>query len=487
MLAMRRLIPPSVLFVLAGVSIGCAPQAASPTSAPTPLSAEAATSAYMESVRSDPARLLLFLREMPKGGDLHNHLGGSIYAESLIKWAGEDGLCLSRPTMSLKEAPCVARRDEIAAAEIPRDPTLNTQVIDAWSMRNWNPAKKSGHDQFFDSFEKFDLATRRHQGDMLAEAVQRAAEQNVSYMELMTAPDDGGFVNLGMSTGFDTDFARLRDRLVARGLRDTVAVAKTHLNQSESKQKKLMRCELVPAPSGCRVVVRYLYQVLRGLPPQAVFAQILGGFEMATADSRVVGFNLVMPEDYPVPMNDFLLHMRMIDYLHSVYPAVKISLHAGELSEGLVPPEGMRFHIRESVVRGHARRIGHGTSILNEADAPSLLREMAEKRVMVEVALSSADAILGIKGGKHPLRTYLSYGVPVALATDDEGVLRTNITTDYRKAVEEQLLDYKTLKALARNSIVYAFVEDDIKGRLISQLEREFTSFEEQYAKRPQH
>jgi len=80
----------------------------------------------------------------------------------------------------------------------------------------------------------------------------------------------------------------------------------------------------------------------------------------------------------------------------------------------------------------------------------------------------------------------LSYGVPVALATDDEGVLRTNITTDYRKAVEEQLLDYKTLKALARNSIVYAFVEDDIKGRLISQLEREFTSFEEQYAKRTQ-
>ena len=148
-----------------------------------------------------------------------------------------------------------------------------------------------------------------------------------------------------------------------------------------------MRCETAPAPAGCRVVVRYLYQVLRGLPPQAVLAQILGGFELATADSRVVGFNLVMPEDYPVPMNDFLLHMRMIDYLHSVYPTVKITLHAGELSEGLVPPEGMRFHIRESITRGHALRIGHGTAILNETDAPGLLHEMAEKKVTVEVAL----------------------------------------------------------------------------------------------------
>ena len=104
-------------------------------------------------------------------------------------------------------------------------------------------------------------------------------------------------------------------------------------------------------------------------------------------DDRFVGFNLVMPEDAPVPMRDFSLHMRMIDFLHSLYPSVKITLHAGELAEGLVPPEGMTFHIRESIGRGHASRIGHGTAILHETNADSVMREMAQGKILVEVSL----------------------------------------------------------------------------------------------------
>jgi adenosine deaminase len=317
---------------------------------------------------------------------------------------------------------------------------------------------------------------------MLAEVVVRAAEQNVTYMELMHSPDQGSVISLGFSTGFDTDFARLRDRLIARGLRDTLILARRKLDSAEVTQRRLLRCEMTPAPAGCGVTVRYLYQVLRGLPPQAVYAQILAGFEMSKSDPRVVGFNLVMPEDAPVPMRDFSLHMRMIDYLHSVYPDVKITLHAGELVEGLVPPEGMRFHIRESIVRGHARRIGHGTAVLHESDPLDLLKQMAEKKILVEVALSSSDAILGIRGKRHPLSMYLKHGVPVALATDDEGVLRSSLTMDYRKAVEEQGLDYRTLKQIARNSLLYAFVEDGTKLRLVNQLDSAFTRFEEKYA-----
>jgi adenosine deaminase len=37
------------------------------------------------------------------------------------------------------------------------------------------------------------------------------------------------------------------------------------------------------------VTVRYLYQVLRGLPHEIVFAQILLGFELASSDPRFVG------------------------------------------------------------------------------------------------------------------------------------------------------------------------------------------------------
>src|SRR4029078_5429571 len=54
--------------------------------------------------------------------------------------------------------------------------------------------------------------------------------------------------------------------------------------------------------------------------------------------------------------------------------------------------------------------------------------------------------------------TYLEYGVPVALATDDEGVSRSEISVEFLKAAEEQGLGYLQLKAMARNSLQYAFV-----------------------------
>src|SRR5690348_3594746 len=74
-----------------------------------------ATAAYMDSIRDDPARLLLFLREMPKGGDLHNHLSGGIYAESMIEWASADGLCLVQRELRLKPPPCRPASGEIPA------------------------------------------------------------------------------------------------------------------------------------------------------------------------------------------------------------------------------------------------------------------------------------------------------------------------------------------------------------------------------------
>ncbi len=107
------------------------------------------------------------------------------------------------------------------------------------------------------------------------------------------------------------------------------------------------------------------------LAEEVVFAQILLGFEVAAADSRIVGINLVQPEDCYVCMADYRLHMQMIDALHTFYPNVHISLHAGELEPGMVPPDGLTFHIRSAVEQGHAERIGHGVDVMYE-DKPMI-------------------------------------------------------------------------------------------------------------------
>jgi adenosine deaminase len=182
------------------------------------------------------------------------------------------------------------------------------------------------------------------------------------------------------------------------------------------------------------------------------------GFELAQGDSRVVGLNLVMPEDWYVPMHDFDLHMQMLDYLHAVYPKVHISLHAGELALGLVPPEGLRSHIRKSIERGHAERIGHGVDIMNEDHAIDLLHQMAAKNILVEICLTSNDEILGVRENDHPFPVYRRYGVPVALATDDEGVSRSDLTHDYMRAVESYGLSYVDLKRMARHSLEHSFL-----------------------------
>ena len=100
-------------------------------------------------------------------------------------------------------------------------------------------------------------------------------------------------------------------------------------------------------------------------------------------------------------------------------------MHAGELAPGLVPPEGLTFHIRDSVEIAGAERIGHGVDMMHETNAAGLLDEMAARHVMVEICLTSNEVILGISGRDHPLGTYRRHGVPVALATDDEGVARS--------------------------------------------------------------
>jgi adenosine deaminase len=165
-----------------------------------------------------------------------------------------------------------------------------------------------------------------------------------------------------------------------------------------------------------------------------------------------------MPEDWYVPTHDFNLHMAMLDYLHGVYPKVHISLHAGEIAMGLVKPEDLSFHIRASVERGHAERIGHGVDVMLEKDAIGLMKEMAERNVMVEINLTSNDQILGVSGDDHPLPVYMKYGVPVALSTDDEGVARSDMTHEYLRAVEGFRFSYPEMKRMTRQSLEHSFL-----------------------------
>jgi adenosine deaminase len=189
-----------------------------------------------------------------------------------------------------------------------------------------------------------------------------------------------------------------------------------------------------------------------------VFAQTLFGFELASADPRIVAINFVSGEDNITSMADYAEHMRMVGFLRDLYPSVHVSLHAGELAPGLVPPEGLCCHVRLAVEEAGADRIGHGVDVMYEDRPYDLLKHMADKGVLVETNLTSNQIILGVEGKQHPFLTYRKFGVPVALSSDDEGVSRIDLTHEYVQAVEGFALSYADLKELVRNSLEHSFL-----------------------------
>jgi adenosine deaminase len=454
---------------LVGAAAGTTPN---PTEKVAPPAETHAARAYEAAVRQGPPALRAFLAEFPKGADLHVHLGGAVYAETFIRDAAEDGVCIDPAALKFVKTTCgepLVPASRLGEGRTPGDQDLYDRLIDAFSMRSFVPsAGVSGHDQFFATFARFGGLDKRHTGEWVDEVASRAAAQNEQYMELMETPAFGHAATIAREIGWPADaagvdFARMRQALLDRGLRDEIAADRQHVREAEARRRELEHCDTTQATAACKVVIRYIYQVLRGNAPEQVFAQTLLGFEtveqsMNEHDAGFVGLNFVMPEDGFLSMRDYTLQMKMVEYLHGVYPKVHITLHAGELAPGLVTPEGLRFHIRQAVEMGHAERIGHGVDVMYEDDAPGLLKEMARKHVMVEVNLTSNDGILGIKGDEHPFLQYRAAHVPVALSTDDEGVSRIDITHEYVRAALEYHLGYADLKQLARTGMEHNFL-----------------------------
>jgi adenosine deaminase len=281
----------------------------------------------------------------------------------------------------------------------------------------------------------------------------------VQYVEEMSNPA-GAFAPalLGSVPEFSaTDFAA-DQRAVAPHLAALVTAARAQYDAAEARMRIELACGTPAAKPGCAVSSRYLFSVIRTLPPPQVFAQIALGYALVAADPRFVGVNLVAPEDDPGALRDFALQMKMFQYFHARDPRVRLAMHAGELWLGLVPPSALGFHIRDTVEIAGASRIGHGYELPFERDAGYLLQEMAARHVAVEINLTSNDVTPGVKGGEHPLHAYMRAGVPWSLSADDEGIFRIDLTHEYVRAALEQHLTYTDLKTSARNGLTYSFV-----------------------------
>lgn len=421
----------------------------------------AKTSEILQGLTHNQTALTYWLRQMPKGGDLHNHLVGAIYAENLLGWAAEDGLCVDPDARAIIAQPECAS-PLLPAKEAIQQPELYEKMLQSLSMRDFGQSadggSPAGHAQFFSTFDRFMPATMNRDGDMLAEVAERAAANGVLYLELMHSP--GMFeAAAGAPGGMGEDWAAQwqADKNRLEGIAKQVT---KQMDEAHARMRTILACDTpAKARPGCKVEIRFLAQVVRVFPSaNQVFAQSALGFMLVQNDPRFVGINLVGPEHSQVALRDYTLHMQQLHWLKDRWPQVAIALHAGELNWGLVAPERMRSHIRQAIEIAGAQRIGHGVAIAHEDNATELLEKMKRDRIAVEINLTSNDVILGVRGQAHPMKWYMDAGVPVVLSTDDEGVSRIDLTHEYLRAMTDQGLDYLQLKQIARNSLTHAFL-----------------------------
>ena len=435
------------------------------SAATMPISPAARTEAALKTAAAEaaknPTKLTLFLAGIPKGGDLHHHLTGAVYAESYINYAAEDGDCIDKD-FAIAPPPCDPAKGMSPASRAVTDYLFRNLTIDALSARNYAPVAGDASIlvHFFRTFFKFDLVTNGHWPEEIAEVIHRAGIQNEIYLETMLSPDKFKSLALGDKAGWDDSFDRERAKLDAAGVPALVAESRKNLDDADSGYKKLLNCGTASADAGCGVTLKYIFQVLRDEPKQEVFAQIQTAFEMANVDGRVVSVNPVQPQDDYLPMNDFELHMRIFGYFHKLYPKVQLTMHAGELFPGVGRPEDMQnpSHIRDTILIGGATRIGHGLDVLYERDPKGLLKLMRDRHILVEDPIYIHEMLgPGVVGGDL-LPIYVGAGVPVSLATDDEGGARSNLTQTFLRAVQGYNIDYYGLKKMVRDSLEHGFM-----------------------------
>ena len=453
---------------------------------------EAATARHFASllagVEPKTAELTLFFSQMPKGGDLHHHYSGALYAEQYIQWLDPLNYCVDKLTYRIEtnkeaveaqRARPAAERTCLGSKEVLADDLTYRELLQRWSSKDFDNhgALQAPPDrQFFQTFGFFGPVSNQNFAQGLQELKKRAIQENVGYIETM-------FKNTPSVLSPDFDAAFWQTGATDAQLDEAMAAWSAKLDQDPAFQTSLDEYlkKLGAAAQGIddeRFTMRYQVYVVRLLTPSLVFSSMLQGFRAAEQSPLVVGVNIVGQESANVSMRDYALHMKMFRFLKARYPKVKLALHAGELALGDVPPDGLRSHIDQALHVAGADRIGHGIDLAHESNVLGIMKTMRERDIPVEINLTSNSFISGIRGENHPLTLYRKYGVPYVISTDDAGVTRHTLAQEYVLFASRYKPSYAEVKKASYNALRYAFLAQGEKARLKQQLDARFTVFE---------
>ncbi len=437
----------------------------------------------------DVAMLNLFFTRMPKGGDIHHHYSGSIYAETYLDWIKKKGWFIDACSLKIVKVSERGKCQALTVDALRGNDVLYRKLLTLWSDKDY---ANHFHEQpppdtnFFNTFGYFGPVSDEYMDVGLNVLKQRAIKENISYIETMltrVGASSSAVFKQNESDRFNAILEQTTDLNELTALFNQIAarleaskVYKKHVKDFVEKVEKVHQ-----GIDDERFTMRYQTYAVRTLPPLQVFTDLYAGFQAANDSPLVVGVNIVAPENNHVALINYTLHMRMFAYLHRLYPQVNRALHAGELTLGMVRPRDLLFHITEARQIADAQRIGHGVDLTYEQDQLALLKDMKTNST-VEINLTSNQFILGVQGSEHPYQIYADYGVPLVISTDDSGVSRNNLSHEYMLLASRYKPSYEQIKSYVYNSIKYSFMSDKDKAMVTKRVNQRFAVFEGEMA-----
>lgn len=416
---------------------------------------------------SDEA-LYRFLYAMPKGGDLHNHLSGSVLDDWMYELAlaqqargyrfltrvrinncrpyGSDAFGAD-PYPLLFFTVQESRYEQFGdceKSEFERLEALSDSERRAWINSMVLDRSHEGREEFFQTHwqRMGDLYANPHYAaDSLVRNMQAFAREGVLYLETMA----------GL-------FGYLRPDGTVYSAEEVDAIYRARLAQ--------------PDALATGVTVRLQGALLRFAPAAEDMLRSLYAF-VAEHSDLWVGVNFVGRED-----NDKGHPLRFLDTLRDLrrhHHGVRLSIHAGEVDEP-------NHHVRDTLLLG-ADRIGHGLNLITD---PDTMRLMRYGPYLIEINLISNQLLEYVEDyAEHPFPEYLRTGIPVALSTDDRGMWDSNLTDEFFVAVREFNLSWPELLQLSRNSLRFAFAEDTVRDALLATFDERVASFERRVSNDP--
>lgn len=84
------------------------------------------------------AMLNLFFTRMPKGGDIHHHYTGSIYAETYLEWVQAQKWFIDSCSLKIVTTKGADACRDLTVEELLKDNTLYRKLLMAWSDKDYD-------------------------------------------------------------------------------------------------------------------------------------------------------------------------------------------------------------------------------------------------------------------------------------------------------------------------------------------------------------